>query len=216
MMLRKNGERESEKRKPNVGLGRSRTSAWQSTWLWGRGPPPPVGLGFHSRIRAIRGADEVAPERSFVVWEDNSTKMPALRALRNDAGLALNPIFTVVLTLINRNEQKLTQMNMQKISATGLVSGCRLLCRKDGDTAWLVDGVALRLRLPAQRAPWHMASSKHAKDSAAPALRWASEFSQRENCHQPNHNRCFLQSRLQVENRLRSSKAPSETHIKPQ
>jgi hypothetical protein len=105
MMQRKSGEQESKKRKPNVGLAS------------GRGPPTALGLGFHSRIRAIRGSDDVAPERSFVVWEDNSTKMPALRALRNDAGLALNPIFTVVLTLIDTNKQKLTQMNMQKISA---------------------------------------------------------------------------------------------------
>ena len=92
-------------RKTESGKAKSgnRTSASQSTWLWGRGPPTALGLGFHSRIRVIRGSDDVAPERSFVVWGDNSTKMPVLRALRNDAGLALNPMFTVVLTLINRN-----------------------------------------------------------------------------------------------------------------
>jgi hypothetical protein len=61
----------------------------------------------------------------------------------------------------------------------------RLLCTKHRDTVWLVDGVALRLRLPAQRAPWRVANSRHTRDSDAPALRWASEFSQRENCHQP-------------------------------
>jgi hypothetical protein len=56
---------------------------------------------------------------------------------------------------------------------------------------YTVAKVALRLCLPAQRAPWRVASFRHMKDSDAPALRRASEFSQRENCHQPMHNHAF-------------------------
>jgi hypothetical protein len=74
----------------------------------------------------------------------------------------------------------------------------KLLCRKDGGTAWLVDRVALRLCLPAQRAPVAWPRNWRTKTSAAPALRWAAEFSQRENCHHPHPCPCFLQSRWKV------------------
>src|SRR5579863_1914991 len=57
----KSGKRESEKRKPNVGLGRSRTSASQSTWLWGRGPP-----NFKLRVRFAHSRGLQVPTMSLL------------------------------------------------------------------------------------------------------------------------------------------------------
>jgi len=63
-----------------------------------------------------------------------------------------------------------------------------LLCRKDAmGLGWWTE---LRCDSVCPRSG-HLSAwpcSKRTANSAAPALRWAAEFSQRENCHPPNHN----------------------------
>jgi hypothetical protein len=56
-------------------------------------------------------------------------------------------------------------------------------------TPTMVDGVALRLYLPAQRALETWQRLGHLKNSAAPSLRWAAEWSQRDHFHQSNARR---------------------------
>jgi len=48
--------------------------------------PPAWDFGVHSSIVLFTGADDVAPERSFVVLVHNATEMPALRAWGTDNG----------------------------------------------------------------------------------------------------------------------------------
>ena len=48
----------------------------------------------------------------------------------------------------------------------------------------LVGRVALRLCLPASAGTWRLAKPGVTNDSAAPALRWAAEWSQRDHYHQ--------------------------------
>ena len=72
MMRRKSGKRESEKRKPNVGLAIDLAmGAWSAEFRI---------VGSICLFVEFTGADDVAPERSFVVWGGDSTEMPALRA----------------------------------------------------------------------------------------------------------------------------------------
>jgi hypothetical protein len=99
MMRSKSGKRESEKRKPNVGLGRSRTSASQSAWLWGRGPPD-AGI----RIPFVHSGSSRVPTMSLL---DGALLFGVVilqrcqpYGLGADTGRALDPMFTMVLTQI--------------------------------------------------------------------------------------------------------------------